>query len=208
MRRAPKQHLLHQLAALPWPVSVAFALFAFSAVRWLLPAVAGSNRVLGGLVAALHGIAWVFAVPFLVVAVVAAVRSAHRRSLLSGSLGLDELKSMSWQNFERLVGEAYRRQGYVVEEAGGSAPDGGIDLLLFRRGGKTIVQCKRWKTSQVGVSLIREFYGVMVSEKAERGVFVTTGRYTADALAFAHGKPMELIDGPTLVKMLQGLPAP
>src|SRR5665213_4527787 len=68
MRRPPKKHLLHQLAALPWPVSIAFALFAFSAVRWLLPALAGSNVVLRSLAVALHDRAWWFAVPFLVVA--------------------------------------------------------------------------------------------------------------------------------------------
>jgi len=182
MRRPPKKHLLHQLAALPWPVSVAFALFAFSVVRWLLPALAESNVVLRSLAAALHDRAWWFAVPFLVVAVIAALRSAHRRDLLSGPVGLDTLKTMSWQNFERLVGEAYRRQGYAVEEAGGSAPDGGVDLMIFRRGRKTVVQRKRWKSHQVGVTLIREFFGVTVSEKAERGIFVTTGTYTPDAL--------------------------
>ena len=36
------------------------------------------------------------------------------------------------------------------------------------------MQCKRWKSTQVGVTLIREFFGVTVAEKAERGIFVTS----------------------------------
>ena len=182
------------------------AVIVFAAVRWLLPAFAGSNTILRQLGVALHGYAWWFAVPFfLATAALAAASSFHRRRLLDDQVGLETLRALSWQDFERLVGEAYRRQGYVVEEVGGSAPDGGIDLLLHRQSRKTVVQCKRWKSAQVGVSLIREFYGVTVAEGAERGIFVTTGTYTADALAFARGKPLELVDGDALAKLMQGL---
>jgi restriction system protein len=93
----------------------------------------------------------------------------------------------------------------VVEEAGGSAPDGGVDLLLRRQGSKVVVQCKRWKSAQVGVALIREFFGVMVAEKAERGIFVTTGTFTPDATEFARGKPLELVDGSRLAVLVAGV---
>ena len=66
------------------------------------------------------------------------------------------------------------------------------------------MQCKRWKIAQVGVSLIREFYGVTVAEKAERGIFVTTGTFTRDALDFADGKPLELVDGRQLAALVEG----
>jgi restriction system protein len=59
--------------------------------------------------------------------------------------GLETLRALSWQDFERLVGEAYRRRGYTVEETGGSSPDGEVDLVLYTGGRKTIVQCKRWR---------------------------------------------------------------
>jgi len=76
---------------------------------------------------------------------------------------------------------------------GGPAPDGGVDLMLDRQGSRVVVQCKRWKSAQVGVTLIREFFGVTVAEKAERGIFVTTGTFTPDAVEFARGKPIELV---------------
>lgn len=172
-------------------------------MRWLLPTLAGSNMILRQLSVGLRSYAWWFAFPFRATAALAAARSFHRRRLLDDQVGLETLRALPWQDFERLVGEAYRRQGFVVEEVGGSAPDGGIDLLLHRGGTKTIVQCKRWKTAQIGVSLIREFYGVTVAEKAERGIFVTTGTYTADALAFARGRPFDLVDGAALAQRVQ-----
>jgi hypothetical protein len=40
-----------------------------------------------------------------------------------------------------------------------------VDLVLHKGGGKVVVQCKRWKSAQVGVAMIREFFGVTVAEK-------------------------------------------
>ena len=68
-----------------------------------------------------------------------------------------------------------------------------------------VVQCKRWKSAQVGVTLIREFFGVTVAEEAERGIFVTTGTFTPDAVEFARGKPIELVDGQRLAALVTGL---
>lgn len=68
-----------------------------------------------------------------------------------------------------------------------------------------MVQCKRWRTAQVGVSLVRELYGVMVAEKAERAIFVTTGSFTEESDGFAQGKPLELVDGEALAKLVEGV---
>ena len=163
------------------------AMIVYVALRWVFPVVAGRSVLLKNLAEAFSGNAALFAAPFLVVALIAAFNAFRRRKLLDDQAGLDSLKAASWQDFELLVGEAFRRQGYVVEESGGAAPDGGIDLVLFRSGKKTIVQCKRWKNAQVGVTLIRELYGVMVAERAERCIFVSSGTFTPDAIAFAEG---------------------
>lgn len=204
MARTRDKHLLPQLAALPWWVSLVVAVVVYVTI-WILPTVAGSNAVLQPLSEALSDKAWWFAVPFVVVAGIAAFNASHRRRLLDDQTGIESLRSLSWQDFERLVGEAYRRQGYAVEEIGGSAPDGGVDLVLHRQGSKVVVQCKRWRYAQVGVGRIREFYGVTVAEKAERGIVVTTGTFTSDAVAFARGKPLELVDGERLEELVAGV---
>ncbi len=126
----------------------------------------------------------------------------ERRRLLAKQTGIDSIRELSWPAFELLIGEAYRQRGYAVSETGQGGADGGIDLLLRRNGTSTIVQCKQWKVWKVGVKPVRELYGVMVSERADRAVFVTSGEYTADAVAFARGKAMELIGGAELERMI------
>ena len=200
-----KNGLLDDLIDLPWWVSLVVAALVFFGIRWLLPAFVGSNISLRPLASAIQPVAWFFTLPFLVTAAFAALRASRRRDLLDSQSGLRSLRALSWQDFERLVGEAYRRRGYTVEEAGGTSPDGGVDVVLYSGGRKTVVQCKRWRTAQVGVSLIRELYGVMVAEKAERAIFVTTGTFTEEANAFARGKPLELVDGEALAKLVEGV---
>jgi restriction system protein len=67
------------------------------------------------------------------------------------------------------------------------------------------VQCKRWNHFKVGVEPVRELLGVMAAEQADRGIFVTTGRYTSAALEFATDQPLELIDGTKVAEMLRSL---
>ncbi|HEX7891311.1 MAG TPA: restriction endonuclease [Ramlibacter sp.] len=115
----------------------------------------------------------------------------------------DALNGMSWHEFEMLVGEAFRLQGYAVEEQGGAQPDGGVDLVA-RKGTETfLVQCKQWKALKVGVDVVRQLYGVMAARGAAGGFVVTSGRFTDDAISFAAGRNVRLVDGPKLFGLLQ-----
>ena len=67
------------------------------------------------------------------------------------------LNGMSWREFELLVGEAFRLQGYRVTENGGGGPDGGIDLVMTKGNEKFLVQCKQWKAFKVGVDVVRGY---------------------------------------------------
>jgi restriction system protein len=89
----------------------------------------------------------------------------------------DALEGMSWQDFELLVGEAFRLQGYEVTELGGEGPDGGVDLVLRKDREKFLVQCKQWKAFKVGVQVVRELYGVMAAQGAAGGFVVTSGTF-------------------------------
>jgi len=127
----------------------------------------------------------------------------ERAVFLQQHLDIAWLNNLSWQDFERQVAEVYRQQGYWVDEVGGGGADGGVDLRLRRDGTTVIVQCKRWKTFMVGVKPVRELFGVMTAEKADRAIFITSGIYTDEALRFAEGKPLELVDGAQLAEMLR-----
>lgn len=84
--------------------------------------------------------------------------------------------------------------------------DGGIDIIAYSESpifsGKYIVQCKDWAGS-VGESVVRDLYGVVMSESANKGILITTGTITKSAQKFADGKPLELINGQELNKLLQ-----
>lgn len=106
------------------------------------------------------------------------------RSLASG---------MDWREFEHLVAEIFRRKGYSVSMTENSA-DGGVDVVLYRRGTRSFVQCKQWRSAKVGVGVVRELYGVMAAEGVEEGFVVTCGTFTEAAKDFAHGLNIHLID--------------
>ncbi len=128
-------------------------------------------------------------------------RRRERKALVTdvaGSNAADALDGMSWQQFEKLVGEAFRLQGYAVAESGGGGADGGVDLVLSKSGEKFLVQCKQWRAFKVGVDVVRELYGVMAARGAAGGFVVTSGRFTEEATNFASGRNVKLIDGPKL----------
>lgn len=138
-------------------------------------------------------------------AIVSAVRRSKRASLLNqvaGAGGAGALNSMTWQEFEQMVGEWFRRQGYGVVEHGGGGADGGVDLVLRKDGEKFLVQCKQWRATRVGVSVVRELYGVMAAEGAAGGFVVTSGSFTDEAQKFARGRNLQLLDGKALLRML------
>jgi restriction system protein len=124
---------------------------------------------------------------------------------------LDEIMKMSPAAFERLIQRLLRESGFVQVEVSGQSGDGGIDGHgILRLGGllsfHVIFQAKRWKGA-VGSSQIRDFRGAMVG-RADKGLLITTGAFTKDAIkeATRDGAPaIDLVDGDQLVEKLKQL---
>jgi restriction system protein len=159
-----------------------------------------------------HGLAttgqYLLPLLFLMAAVMSAARRWKRRKLLAGvvsSAAPDALNGLTWREFEMLVGEAFRVQGYSVVETGAGA-DGGVDVVLRKDSEKYFVQCKHWRAQQVGVPIVRELYGAIAAHGATGGFVVTSGRFTKPAVDFARGLNLTLIDGPKLHAMIQQVP--
>jgi hypothetical protein len=74
--------------------------------------------------------------------------------------------------------------------------------LLVRNGETTVVQVKHWRRDVVGVSLVRELYGVQSASAATSAIFVTIGRFTSGAIAFADQVGLTLVDGPELLRII------
>ncbi|KTF36493.1 restriction endonuclease [Xanthomonas vesicatoria] len=211
MGRRKKQAGFEALAALPWPVGFVMGIVAYLVVRygigWWFSHQSGmlsqgfaqqSSGMFAPLAWTLLGVCWL-------AALFSYLRTRSRRRFLETRTSLESLAAGGWRQFEQLVGEAFRRQGYSVEETGLGGPDGGIDLILRKDGRRTLVQCKQckqWKRQQVGVSVVREMYGLLAHHQAHSVKIACIGTYTKDAQRFAQGKPIELIDGEQLLEMV------
>jgi restriction system protein len=210
----PLINMLDLVSLLPWWAGVAIAIVSYVVLHLLAapvkvtgvrPEQVGQHMTQ----AIISGLATVgqFVVPIacLVAAAMSFLRRRHRVSLITDvarAQSATALVKMPWREFEMLVGEAYRLQGYRVTETGGGGADEGIDLAMTKDGEIFLVQCKQWKAYKVGVSVVRELYGVMAAKGATGGFVVTSGRFTREAKAFAEGRNVQLVDGPALFSMI------
>ena len=110
-------------------------------------------------------------------------------------------------DFDLLVGELYRRQGYEVQISGGIGSDGGSDLCLRKNDEVVLVQCRQWGNWKVSAPSVQEFIETLQGS-ADRGIFVTTGEYTDEARLLTRGRPIELVDGKDLNKMIKEVAKP
>ena len=107
-------------------------------------------------------------------------------------------------DFEQLVGSLFRKMGLEAKQTR-SSRDGGVDVVAFDArpvlGGRVVIQAKRYRHT-VGVAAVRDLYGTMINEGANKGILVTTSGYGPDAFEFAKDKPIELIQGSGLLYLL------
>jgi restriction system protein len=174
----------------------------------LVPAMAGSTTI-GKLIASISTTftPWLCALVVAAAVLGAGERAITRRrdrTLFDRQSGIESIRSLSWQTFERMVGEGYRRLGYEVQVTPAGA-DGGVDLILTKDGLRTDVQCKQWRTQVVPVELVRQLKGAMAAADVEKGIFVSSGRFTTDAQAFAEKAGITTVDGPALERLVSGL---
>lgn len=197
-----KEGLFELLVLLPWWVSVIVSLSAYAGMTYIAPNIVTENIFLQAILKALPNLSPIIPLVLLIPAAISAFNSWRKRKLLDSQNSIQSIHNLSWREFEELVGEAFRRQGYTVIENSHAGADGGIDIRLRKDGQLHIVQCKNWKSSKVGVQVVREMFGVMVSEHASKVSIIISGDFTKEARDFAKNKPVDLIDGDRLSSMI------
>ena len=120
----------------------------------------------------------------------------------------ENLAVMKWEDFEHLIRELFAKEfsqeGAEVKITQASR-DKGVDAIAYDpdpiRGGKFVIQAKRY-TATVDVSSVRDLYGTIMNEGANRGILVTTAKYGSDSYEFARDKNITLISGSELLGLL------
>ena len=143
--------ILEDIATFPWWVITILAFIVYISMKYWLPTMEFRNPIFKGMAIASPHFASYAAGLFLILAAISAFNSWRKGELFDRQTGIETIRSISWQKFEELVGEAYRRKGYRVEESGGGGADGGVDIVLKKNGETLLVQCKHWRQDKVGV---------------------------------------------------------
>lgn len=132
-------------------------------------------------------------------------RFIDSEDVLGGLDSRPNLLDLTPSEFEHLVGNMFTQMGLETRVTR-SSRDGGVDAVAYDQrpvlGGKVVIQAKRYRHT-VGVSAVRDLYGTMMNEGANKGILVSTSGYGKDAFTFAQDKPIELIDGSRLLYLLE-----
>lgn len=132
-------------------------------------------------------------------------RFVDQTDLVSGLSSATNLMDLTPAEFEHLVANLFGKMGLETKLTR-SSRDGGVDCVAYDPrpvlGGKVVIQAKRYKNT-VGVSAVRDLFGTMMNEGANKGILVTTSGYGPDAFEFSKDKPIELIEGGGLLFLLQ-----
>jgi restriction system protein len=176
-----KRSLFSILSGQPWWVSLLVAMALFAAAQLIFPPVAPF-----------------VALPFVAIAIYFAWQQLRSISPAKAKERLAAVRAMPWEDFARLISEAYRRRGYDVDAVRSSV----FDFKLCQKGRITLVQCRRWKVNQVGVGPVRELYDALDQHEAFNGVCIAAGEFSHGARQFAAGKPVTLLSGPALAELV------
>lgn len=176
-----KESLFQVLSRQPWWLTLLVAVLIFGIVQLVFPPLAPF-----------------VALPFAAVAGYLAWRQMRAGPPVTVEERLAALRAMPWENFGLVVSEAYRRQGYAVEESTSAA----FDFKLTKKGRITLVQCRRWKVNQVGDGPVRELANAMEKQDAFNCVCISAGEFSANARSFARGKPIALLNGGALAELV------
>lgn len=122
------------------------------------------------------------------------------------NIDLERLYSLDPIEFENMVKTLFIKMGFNAATTKASG-DGGIDIVAINEqpitSGKYVIQCKRYGIgNNIGEPTIRELFGVMHAENANKGILITTSEFTKQAVVFAKGKAIELINGHDLQNLL------
>ena len=165
----------------PWWISFVLVAVVALAAGALLPEKYAGVGMLGGF-------------PFFVIGCMAFWRQRNLPSPALVEKGLQSLGGMSWRDFSVVLDSAFTRQGYSVTTLTGAA-----DMLLEKKGVRTVVSAKRWKAAAMGLEPLRELVAHRDALEASNSVCISLGQVSTKAEEYSAEHRITLIMGADLV---------
>lgn len=169
----------------PWWISLLVVAVIVLASGALLPAAYVPFGVMGAL-------------PFLVIALLAAWRQRHAPNPARVAELLGQAAAMSWRDFSALIEAAFQRQGYVVTRLQHPA----ADFQLLKDARITLLSCKRWKAANTGVQPLQELAAAQATLGASASTFISLAPVSDSAQRFAKAQGIHLMTLAELAQLL------
>jgi len=187
--------LSRTVGRLPPLVGAGVALGVYVVLGVALPLALNAGR-LGFILWGFLGASW--GTVILLAALFAAKQASDRRRLIEWT---SDLRKLDATEFEWLVGELLRREGWKVTETGRvDGPDGNVDLRAAQDQRVLVVQCKRWAAKPVGVDEVRKLAGTASGERSgAAAVLATLSNFTEAAMREGKRLQVQLVGGDALL---------
>ncbi|MUV38795.1 hypothetical protein JNUCC1_02666 [Lentibacillus sp. JNUCC-1] len=117
---------------------------------------------------------------------------------------LNSLKKMTPIDFEYYISDLFHQMGFDAHVTKATG-DGGKDILIYKKDFHAIIECKRYVKQKVTRPHVQKFYSAIIDCKADKGYIITTGEFTAQAISYAIGKSIVLIDGRRLIRIIEDI---
>jgi restriction system protein len=184
-----KNSLFAVLLRAPWWVSLVVATALALLAAALLPA-------------AYKAVGAVSALPFVVIAAIAATRQWRLPSAARVEQTRQALATMAWPPFADLLEDAFRRDGYTVQRLSAAA----ADFDLERQGRRTLVCARRWKSARTGLEALRSLQAAREVREAQDALYICLGELTENARPYAAQHRITIWQAAELAQALRGLP--
>lgn len=182
-----KNSLFAVLLRSPWWISLAIAAVLAALAAALLPA---TYRMAGAL----------SALPFVVIAGMAARRQWHLPSAAEVESSTQAVSALSWPAFARRLEETFRRNGYTVQRSHKSP----VDFELERQGRRMLVCARRWKSARLGLELLRALQAARETGEAADALCICLGELTDNGRPFAAEHHIAIWQAAELAQALGG----
>ena len=130
--------MLEDLMELPWSIGAVMAVLCYPVALLLSSYLANQSSNITQALSSVPLKLWPwFSVMFGFVSLMSFIFGRKKKILYKQNQTLQQIRNLTWRQFEFYIGQAYREKGYFVVETP-EGPDGGVDLILRKDGGKDV----------------------------------------------------------------------